>query len=226
MEKISVVVVDDLEIMRKYYQQVLNNSDSCICIGVADTESTAIAIAKELHPDIVLLDIQMETPDSGIQVIPDILEASPGTKIIMLTSMDNDGFVYNAIRIGANEYILKTSTPNALIDTIINVYSNNNYLRKSTTNSLQNVINHTEKKYEELYTLFPKFFLLTKTEFEILRSLYNGFTVAQISEERFLAQTSIRKLISSILKKLSYKNTKNMLNSIKKLELFDIFDKN
>lgn len=71
-EKISVLVCDDMAYIGRLYCSMLNNSESCQCVGTAENERDTITMVEKLHPDIILLDVQMDSIDSGLKLIPQI----------------------------------------------------------------------------------------------------------------------------------------------------------
>lgn len=224
MKKIKILVVDDMESIREYYKTLFNESAECECVGEACDEKDAVEKVASLKPDIILLDIQMDRIDSGIRIIPDIIRISPKTKIIMLTVSEDNHLVFEAIRLGATEYIIKTTPLDVLTQTIIKVNGNDNYLRIDTAHRLIDEFKVIESTQNTLLSLFPKFATLTATEIEILRSLCDGLSTSKIAKMRFVEQATIKNCQTTILKKLGYKKTKEMINQINKINLFDLLD--
>lgn len=107
--KIKVAMCDDLEYLCKYFRTEINANEDMECVTLAHNSAQCIEMVKETKPDILLLDIQMETNDAGINVIPKILSESPQTKIIVLTIHESDEYIFRALTNGAIDYLIKTS---------------------------------------------------------------------------------------------------------------------
>ena len=110
MGKIKVAMCDDLEYLCKYFRTEINANEDMECVTLAHNSAQCIEMVKETKPDILLLDIQMETNDAGINVIPKILSESSQTKIIILTIHESDEYIFRALTNGAIDYLIKTST--------------------------------------------------------------------------------------------------------------------
>lgn len=224
MEKIRVLVADDMESIREYFEIILNKSGECECIGTANGENDVVEKSGKLKPDIVLLDLQMERIDSGICAIPKILERSPKTKIIILTVHNDRHMIFEAIRVGAVNYVIKNQPWESLLKTILETQSGNNYLKLDVAQKLLEEVKVLEEKQSSLLYLFSKFAMLSSGEIEILRAMCDGKTPLQIAKERFVEPVTIRSNISRILKKMDYKKAKQLIEHIKELKLFELID--
>lgn len=224
MSKIRILVADDMESIREYYSTLIDSSDQCECVGTAGDEKDVIQKAKQLNPDIILLDIQMDRMNSGIRVIPEIIRCSPKIKIIMFTVSEDNSLVFEAIRLGAKDYVIKNSTFKELMHTIIKVYNNDDYMRSDIAHKLLDEIKIIENKQNSLLFLFSRFSSLTPAEIDILRSMCEGVSISEIADIRFVEHSTIRSSISRIMKKLEYKNSKNLVKHIKDMKLFSLLD--
>lgn len=224
MARIRVLVADDMESMREYLQILLNKSKECECVGMAIGENDVVEKARQLKPDIILLDIQMERVNSGLCAIPKIFECSPYTKIVILTVHNDRHMIFEAIRLGAANYVIKNQSWDDILKTILNTYEGKNYLKLDIAQKLLDEIKILETKQESLLYLFSKFASLSSGEIEIIHSMCDGKNVLQIAEERFVEPVTIRSNLCRILKKMSYKNSKELIEHVKELKLFELID--
>ena len=118
MKKINILLADDMEQYRKHFISILKNESDFNIVGEASSGKEAVTLAKELKPDVILMDIQMEHDKAGIDATRDILQTLPDTKIIILTIHGDDDNIFDAYEAGVCDFILKTSTSDVIICTI------------------------------------------------------------------------------------------------------------
>ncbi len=106
MEELKFVVVDDAVFMRTLIKRMIEENSNYVVVGEGSNGFEAIAQAKKLQPDIMTLDITMPEMD-GLQAIQEIMEASPNTRIIMVSAMGQQSMVIDAIKMGAKDFIVK-----------------------------------------------------------------------------------------------------------------------
>lgn len=224
MSKIKLAIIDDMESVRDYYSLAFNNSEEFVCCGTAGNENEALVLVKNLTPDVILLDIQMDKAYSGLSLIPQILDILPNVKIVVFTVHDDQQTIYQALSLGAKNYCLKTAKFSEIKDVLINCYNNVNLINSEIVSKILSEFKNIEKKQHSLLYLFTKFSNLSSIEIEILRSLCKGKNYKEISEERFVEEVTIRSSSSRIVKKLEYNSVKEMIESINNLKLFDLLD--
>lgn len=214
-----------------------DNTHFITCLKLDSAASKKIEISGEAHsasecinmivtstPDILLLDIQMETPTAGIDLIPQIKGEFPDLKIIMLTVSEADNDVFFALKNGADGYILK-NTPNLqILETLENIYENNFSIENSIMQKYISYSKTIENSYKSLLFFCNLISQLTKSELEILKSLCENKSYAQIAEERFTAENTVRTLVSRIVKKFNVDNIKTLVDNVNKLNIFDHFN--
>ena len=235
---IRIVVCDDMESVCRYYELILSNEPDFEVVGKAHNKRDSISLALEMKPDIMLVDMQMNTYRSGIEIIETVKKEQPGIKIIVLTVHDDNELIFKAYSLGIEDYFIKTLPSETLIKTIRDVYAQNHTLRPSIAQKLinecmrikmQNEETKTEneltkKRQNSLLYVLDIMRKLSNSEFEILKSLYYGKTVNRIAEERFVSETTIRTHIGRILKKFNCSSSKILINDLKEIGAFDIFD--
>ena len=198
MKKIRLLVVDDHTVVREGLAAILANYPDIEVIGQAADGIQAVEIIKKEKPDVVLLDMMMPNQD-GLTSIPKIKEASPNTRILVVTAFAENDMVYQAIKAGALGFILKDATRDQLMQAIRDVNDGRASLQPSIAVKLIQEINHPT---ELLYTADP----LTRRELETIRLIARGLSNQEIADELVVNERTIAKYVSSILDKLQLAN--------------------
>lgn len=223
-KKINVLVCDDMVYICKLYSSMLNNSENCKCVGIAGNECDTLAMAKDLRPDIILLDIQMDSVDSGLKLIPQILEVSPLSKIIMISVSNDSENIFKAIQLGAKDYFVKDHPFEDILEIIENVHKGGNKIHSDIVAKIMEHYNIVEKKQESLFYIINKLMYLSKRELEILRELCDGLSYSDLAKKLFIEEVTIRVTVNSIIKKTEFKNIKTLIEYINNLGVFSLFE--
>lgn len=193
-------------------------------VGEAYSASECIKMIENSMPDILLLDIQMETSTAGIDLIPQVKELFPKLKIIMLTVSEADNDVFFALKNGADGYILKSTSNIQILKNLESIYENNFSIDKSIMQKYISYSKEMENSYNSLLFFCNLISQLTKSELEILKSLCENKSYSQIAAERFTAENTVRTLTSRIVKKFNVDNIKTLVDNVNRLKIFDHFD--
>lgn len=195
---IRVLVVDDHPIVIKGTRALLSEIDDIEVVGEAANGSIAIQQNRELHPDVILMDLIMPVMD-GIEAIRQITAEQPNVKILVLTTFVTDDKVFPAIKSGALGYLLKDTQPDELIKAIRQVYRGEPSLHSSIARKMLRELGRStpDKPITE-----P----LTDREVEVLRLLAAGADNEEIAEKLFIAEVTVRTHISRVLGKLHLAN--------------------
>lgn len=198
MDRIRVLVVDDHEVVRLGLVTLLSRHQDLEIVGEAGTAAEAVARARELLPQVVVMDIRM--PDkNGIEACREIREIDPGIKVIMLTSYADDEALFASIMAGASGYVLKDIGCRALVDAIITVGRGGSLLDHGITG----------KVLDKMRTLARGITVhdeLNEQEKKILALIGEGKTNRQIAAILHLSEKTVRNYVSSILAKLNLSN--------------------
>jgi NarL family two-component system response regulator LiaR len=195
---IQVLIADDHTVVRDGITALLNSEDNIHVIGAAADGTEAVRLAKELDPDVILLDLVMPRMD-GIQAIEEIRKDNPEAKILVLSSYAESHQIYSAIKSGAMGYLLKDSSSDDLIKAIRDTDNNIPVLQPEIAHILMKDI----QKSRELGTSKSK---LTNRENEILSHVALGKTNQEIADELVLSERTVRTHITNILAKLQLTN--------------------
>ncbi len=196
MGKISLVVVDDHALFRAGLISLLNDLPEFQVIGDAADGLAAIEVVHRVHPDIVLLDVNM-AGIGGVETVK-LLKRSETCKVIMLTISKNDDDLFGAIANGADGYLLKNSEPEDLRKAIIAVSQGNSVLSPQVTRRVFKAISSDPERITESG--------LSGRELEVLDRLAAGFTTAQIADGLFISENTVKTHVRHILEKLEAAN--------------------
>jgi len=190
---IKVLFVDDHEMVRIGVAAYLSAQSDIEVVGEADNGRTAVDMAIELRPDIILMDLVMPEMD-GIEATQAILEKWPEAKIIIVTSFLDDEKVYPALEAGATSYMLKTSKASDIADAVRATYQGQSVLEPEVTGKMMEKLRRP--KAQALHEQ------LTAREMEILLLMTQGKTNQEIADELFIALKTAKVHVSNILSKL------------------------
>ncbi|PEJ56868.1 DNA-binding response regulator [Bacillus sp. AFS002410] len=199
-EKIKVLLVDDQTMIRQGFRYVINLQDDMNLIGEASDGLEAINIAKEKLPDVILMDIQMPNL-SGIDATKEIMKQLPTTKIVILTTFDDQEYIYQGIRSGAIGFLLKDADVEEMLEAIRSAYRGEAIFKtKLAADALSKAIVSgfaiPGKEGESI--LIEK---LTDREQEILQEMAYGLRNDQIGKKLFITEGTVKSHVHRILQK-------------------------
>jgi DNA-binding NarL/FixJ family response regulator len=196
---IRVLVVDDHELLRAGLVTVLASDPAIEVVAQAPDGPTAVSLAMDLRPDVVLMDVEMPGGD-GITAIAQLRERAPSVRCLVLTMFDLDDYVVEALRAGAAGFLLKTTDPAVLIASVRSCAAGETTLGPSVIARLvDSYVSHP-------LILVPGLDQLTERELDVLRSMAKGLSNAEIADELFLAETTVKTHVARILAKLGVRD--------------------
>jgi len=198
--KKQIIIVDDHEVVRLGLKSLLDQYPQYKVISEAESASEAIKQAKELQPDIILMDIRLPGK-SGIEACEEIKSEFPDIQIIMLTSYAEDEMLFSAIKAGASGYVLKQINSEGLIQSLEAVARGEGSLDPAVT---QRVFQEVRKAVREEEA--ASFSDLSQQERMVLKLVSEGNTNKEIAQNLFLGEGTVRNYVSSILAKLDVSN--------------------
>jgi DNA-binding NarL/FixJ family response regulator len=196
----SVLVVDDQTLVRAGFCFLVDSSPDLEVVGEAADGRDAVAIARETHPDVVLMDIRMPHLD-GIEATRQIL-SDPGagqTRVLILTTFNLDEYVYAALRAGASGFLLKDTRPEDLLEAIRIIAAGNALLAPSVTRTL---IEEFAKQVAPSSVNERALDLITPREREVLCSVARGNSNSEIADELHMSAATAKTHVSRLLAKL------------------------
>jgi DNA-binding NarL/FixJ family response regulator len=198
---IRVLLADDQALVRGGFGMILDSRDDVDVVGEAEDGLEALALAAELAPDVILMDVRMPKLD-GVEATRRIVASGSKARILILTTFDLDEYVYEAIRAGASGFLLKDVQPVELVDAIRVVAAGNALLGTTVTKRL--LERFTDGAPHA--TPPPALDGLTDREREILALMAAGLSNSEIAERLVVGGTTVKTHVSSILRKLGVRD--------------------
>ena len=202
MKEISVCIVDDNRVLRNALEEIISMSEGYLCIGTIGTAEDAINQLPILQPEVVLMDINLGTEQSGIDVVRVLKPQMPDTNFMMCTVYEEDDKIFQALSAGASGYILKKTDPARMLEAIRELYEggapmSSQIARKVVVAFRQQTVSNTEGENLDM---------LSNREKEILELLSRGLMYKEIASQLFLSPETVRKHVYHIYEKLHVNN--------------------
>lgn len=199
--RINVMLVDDQNLIRQGFGYILGLQSDMQLVGEAGNGGDAVKLAEGLHPDVILMDVQMPFMN-GIEATRRIMERQTGVKIVILTTFDDQDYVLEGIRAGAVGYLLKDAEAHDMIEAIRSAHRGEAiYRTKLASGALQEAIASAPPlapvNAQTLKLLEP----LTEREQEILQELAYGLRNEQIAAKLFITEGTVKSHVHRILQK-------------------------
>ena len=224
MRKIRVLIAEDSKEIRDFFKMIIQNESDMMVVDVAGNGHDAVAKTIEHHPDIVLMDIQMETKTAGIEAIEKIRDFDPAIKTIVLTIHRRDDLLFKAYAVGASDYIIKTDSIVDILNSIRAVMSNNLLLRPEIANKIMGEYMRIQKQQNKMKEVLHVMMKITNTEYEILMLVYNGYSYKSIAQRRCVEETTVRSEIFRIMKKFGMNKMKDVIGLLREIHFFEVVD--
>jgi DNA-binding NarL/FixJ family response regulator len=221
---IRLAICDDYKHFINTMRLEIMDHDDIELVGECNLAVDCIPMLTECQPDVLLLDIQMETSSAGIDILPKIKELFPDLTIIMITVSEIEEDIFNAITNGANNYILKDMSNSDILKKVVETYTDQAVIDNAIFQKYLSQSKIKNNDYNSLLFLITMISKLTKSELEILKMLCTGKTYSQIASERFTSESTVRTIVSHITKKYNVDNINTLIAQINNLELFEKFD--
>ena len=202
---IKVLIVDDQELIRQSLKVVLNVSPGIEVVDVAGSGKEALRSVAAHKPDVVLMDIRMPGMD-GVEATKIIKERYPSIKVIVLTTFDDDEYVFGALQNGASGYLLKGSNVNELADAINIAYSGGAMINPNIASKMISQFSHLAKGSMQTQVDEQATADITKREWQIIRTVGQGMSNKEIAVELHLSEGTVRNVISTVLLKLNLRD--------------------
>ena len=224
-KKIRVMIVDDMESLCRKYETVLSQSEEIEVVAAAHDGYQAIMKSAMLQPDVILMDIEMESKYAGITATSQILREFPKIKIVILTVYEDDEMIYAAFQAGACDYLLKTATPAAMVSCVKDAYYEKSVIRPQVAKKLRKEFKRIKNNEDSLIYTIYLVQLLTDTERNILEALHESKDQKEICRERFIEPVTMKTHIRNIVKKMKQKNIEDVLSQVEQSGYFYYMDK-
>jgi two-component system, NarL family, response regulator DevR len=199
MNGIRVLIVDDHPIVRQGVKSVLANHSDIEVVGEADGAASLFANLTSLKPDVVLLDIRMPG-QSGIEITQRLKREHPEVKVILLSTYDDEEFLFGALRAGAEGYLLKSASNEVLADSIRQVGRGERLLSPSLVSKVMREFKDLAKEKTRTDSG------LTDQELQVLQMIAEGATNKEIAEKLYWSEVTVKRKVQDILEKMGVAN--------------------
>jgi DNA-binding NarL/FixJ family response regulator len=192
----KILLCDDQAVIRDGLELLLQLEKDIQVVGSASDGAEAIELAAQKLPDLVLMDLKMPGVN-GIEATRQIRAKFPDIKILVLTTYDDDEWLFDAIRAGASGYLLKDTPRQKIIEAIRGTMEGKSFLDPLVAGKLMNQVSSNQKQPASVLT--EKF---TDRELDVLHLIARGFTNSDIAGQLHLSEGTVRNHVSAILEKL------------------------
>lgn len=191
-----IVICDDQSIVRHGLATLLTLHSDISVVGLAEDGVEALQVVEQLAPDLVLMDLKMPRMN-GVEATRQICSRHPATQVLVLTTYDDDQWVFDALRAGACGYLLKDTPPDDLLKAIRGTMEGKTFLDPNIAGKLVAQIVGRPEQHSGSITA-----KLSERETEVLRLIASGYTNTSIAESLHLSEGTVRNHVSTIIAKL------------------------
>lgn len=202
---IKVLIADDQELIRESLKIILDSKPD---IEVTDAVADGLEVirsVRENRPDIILLDIRMPRLD-GVSCTKIIKEGYPDIKIIILTTFDDDEYVFNALKYGASGYLLKGISMDSLVEAINTVYQGQAMINPDIASKVLRFFSKLAVNNENIHVPSENIKTITKNEWVIIEEVSKGKSNKEIAKDLNFSEGTVRNYLSTILDKLELRD--------------------
>lgn len=190
--KIKLLIADDDPLIRESLKIILGMDDDFSVEACVENGQEAVNFCRANKVDIALLDVQMPVMD-GVQATKKIC-ADTSTKVLILTTFENDDYIVDALNFGAKGYLLKNNTPDKIKDAIKVVYAGNSVMQDSVLDKMKNELKERHNDTADLSQF-------TEREIDIIKAIAEGLSNKEISQKLFISEGTVKNYITNVLDK-------------------------
>ncbi len=202
---IKILIADDQELIRDSLRIVLSGNPD-FSVNTAANGIEVVRAVRRDKPDVILMDIRMPEMD-GVQCTQIIKENYPEIKIIILTTFDDDEYIFSALKHGASGYLLKGISADRLIEAIHKVYHGNAMINEDIAGKVLKMFSQMARENAAVITVDEDYIReITESEWKVIGLVSKGLSNKEIAAELFLTEGSVRNYLSSVLKKLDLRD--------------------
>lgn len=202
MNKIKIAIADDEKLIRESLNIIIGSDPSVEIVGLCANGEEAYSLCKNNLVDVVLMDIRMPKVD-GVAGTKLIKEVSPNTKVLILTTFNDDEYIADAMKFGASGYLLKDTSHEIVIDSIKGVYKGNVIMNSQVASK---VLKNNSLKENVSMENIKRNFSLTNREIDVIKGISEGLSNKEISERLYVTQGTVKNYITEILSKLQLRD--------------------
>ena len=219
--KIKVLVAEDIESIRKRYCNIFAKDPSISVCGVAKNGYEAVMLAALHKPDVILMDLEMEDKEAGIQATREILRQFPDMKVVILTVYEEDEMIFSAFQAGAVDYLIKNATPSEIVNAVKDAYYNCSPIRPAVAQKIRREFQRVKINEDNYLSNIRILLQLTYTEIDILDLLAQGKSRKEICDIRCVEMSTLKSQIHSILKKFGKDSMNDVIDTLNQYNVFE-----
>jgi DNA-binding NarL/FixJ family response regulator len=202
----EIMIVDDQAMVREGLRMILSMYEEIEIVGEAGNGDELLTLLVNKRPDVILMDIRMPVMN-GIDTLKKVKETYPGVKVIILTTFDEDEYIFNGLKFGADGYLMKDAASKEIIKAINAALEGNMLLHSQVSSKISKVLHFMENTSAGETSIKEQLNgLLTPREIEVVELVMQGKSNKQIGSELYLTEGTVKNYISRILDKLELHN--------------------
>ena len=202
---IKVMIADDQELIRQSLQIVLSTHEDLKVVDAVENGFAVLESIKKEKPDVILMDIRMPEMD-GVYCTKTVMEKYPGIKVIILTTFDDDEFVFSALKYGASGYLLKGVSMDELYRAICTVYNGGAMINPDIATKVFKLFSKMSMSNYAIQVDDSLSKDLTQAELKVIQQVGFGLSNKEIAQKLFLSEGTVRNYVSTVLSKLALRD--------------------
>lgn len=202
---INVMIADDQELIRESLSIVLSAHDDIDVLASVEDGFSVLSALEKAVPDVILMDIRMPRMD-GVVCTKEVKQRYPQVKIIILTTFDDDEFIFSALKYGASGYLLKGVSMDELYRAIQTVYNGGAMINPDIATKVFKAFSQIPQQETTITVDETEISHLSKAEWRIIQQVGFGLSNKEISQKLFLSEGTVRNYLSNVLSKLSLRD--------------------
>lgn len=202
---IKILIADDQELLRQSLEIVLGSKENMALTGSVENGMEVLDSVQQEMPDVILMDIRMPKMD-GVQCTKVIKERYPQIKIIILTTFDDDEYVFNALKNGASGYLLKGVSVDELVSAVETVYDGQAMINPDIAATVLRLFSRMAQSDYSIQIQRNQVEELTRSEWKIVEQVGNGLSNKEIAQKLNLSENTVKNYLSNILSKLNLRD--------------------
>lgn len=220
----KILIADDMPEIASHFAYILKNEPDFEILGIAKSGAECVQMAKELKPDMILMDIQMETDDAGLVATKKIHEQMPDIKIVILTAYNDTQNIITAFEVGAVDFIEKNASILDIINTIKEVAFSKTFTKSINRKIIDEMLNMktNQKKIVLCANLLAP---LSTKDINIMKKLCAGKKYKEIAAEEFIEEVTVRSKINKISKKIGNYSIREFVTLLNSCDFFELLER-